>query len=81
MSDVRPLCDCEVCLSPSPAEYVIPQPALEAIRRRRARAGADRPYCPRCGELLGRVEVLVDAVSYSHFVQPCSGCLALWVVS
>lgn len=81
MPDVQPLCECSVCLTPGPEYYVAPELAIEAIRRRSAPIVESRLYCPRCGERLGRVEAVVDAVSYSHFVQPCIGCLALWVVA
>jgi hypothetical protein len=60
--------------------YVAPLAAIKAVRSREERRAPDRLYCPRCGERLGITEAVVDSVAYTHFVQPCGACAALWVL-
>jgi hypothetical protein len=81
MSLPPPLCTCDVCLTPEPELYVAPLAQLKAVRERDYRREPRRVFCPRCGERLGITESLVDSVGYAHFVQPCAGCAALWVIS
>jgi hypothetical protein len=81
MSLPPPLCECSVCLTAAPEFYVTPLAQLRAVQLRDSRREARRESCPRCGERLGITESVVDSVGYSHFVQPCAGCAALWVIA
>lgn len=75
-----PLCACPVCTADAPELFVAPLASIKAIRAHETRRGPNRLYCPRCGERLGLTEAVVDSVGYTHFVQPCSSCAALWVL-
>lgn len=81
MEAPTPLCECSYCLEREPKYYVASADHLAAIRMRTARQGAGRLYCPRCGGRLGFTESVLDSVGFSHFVQPCQACAALWVLS
>jgi hypothetical protein len=81
MDTPTPLCECSVCTQAQPEYYVAPLAQLRAVRARTARTATGRLYCPRCGERLGFTESVLDSVGYSHFVQPCAVCSALWVLS
>lgn len=81
MDTPTPLCECSVCIRDAPVYYVTPPAQLRGVRDRAASASYGRLYCPRCGERLGLTESVLDSVGYSHFVQPCAVCSALWVLS
>lgn len=75
-----PLCSCEVCTTDAPDAFTTPMAAIRAVCARDRRSRRDRVYCPRCGEMLGLTEALVDDSGCAHLVQPCGACAALWVL-